>query len=152
GGVFKSVDGGASWSALNTGLTNTSVEALAINPSAPTIVYAGTEGGGVFRIRQVAIPTSLGLGLALNAPTYHAGDLLVVALTAANPGPAGFVDVFFGVLFPPAAGPGLGCPGGDAVAFIADAFTQVVVSCLSAPPASFPALFHEIGVPGALPP
>jgi hypothetical protein len=38
------------------------------------------------------------------------------------------------------------------VAFIADAFTHVVLSCLSASPAAFPALFHEVSVPGGLPP
>jgi hypothetical protein len=149
GGVFKSVDGGGSWSPLTTGLTTLEVVGLAIDPVTPTTVYAGTNGGGAFQIRQLAIPTSLGLGLGLDAATYRAGDRLVVALTAANPGPAGFVDVFFGVLFPPAVGPALGCPGGDAVAFIT--FAQVVLTCLSAPPAGFPALLREVSVPGAMP-
>jgi len=36
GGVFKSTDGGATWSAVNTGLTNKSVRALAIDPTPPT--------------------------------------------------------------------------------------------------------------------
>ena len=48
GGVFKSSDGGESWAAANTGLTNLSVQALAINPTTPATLYAGT-GGGVFR-------------------------------------------------------------------------------------------------------
>ena len=38
-GVFKSTDGGASWSA--TSLTNIMVTALAIDPQTPTTVYAG---------------------------------------------------------------------------------------------------------------
>lgn len=46
-GVFKSTDGGASWSA--TGLTNILVTALAIDPQTPGTVYAGTEGGGAFK-------------------------------------------------------------------------------------------------------
>ncbi len=33
GGVFKSTNGGANWSAVNTGLTNTYVHALAIDPA-----------------------------------------------------------------------------------------------------------------------
>jgi photosystem II stability/assembly factor-like uncharacterized protein len=45
GGVFKSTDGGATWSAVNTGLTNKSVWALAIDPTAPNTLYAGTYGG-----------------------------------------------------------------------------------------------------------
>ena len=44
-GVYKSVNGGASWTAVNAGLTNTTVLALAINPSAPATLYAGTFGG-----------------------------------------------------------------------------------------------------------
>ena len=43
GGVFKSTDGGSTWNALNTGLTNTYVYALAIDPMEPRRVYAGTE-------------------------------------------------------------------------------------------------------------
>ena len=53
GGVFKSTDGGGSWSAVNTGLTNTEVSALAIDPATPTTLYAGTYGGSVFSIQQV---------------------------------------------------------------------------------------------------
>jgi photosystem II stability/assembly factor-like uncharacterized protein len=48
-GVFKSTDGGGSWTADNAGLTNLYVLALAVNPSAGTL-YAGTAGGGVFDI------------------------------------------------------------------------------------------------------
>jgi photosystem II stability/assembly factor-like uncharacterized protein len=44
GGVFKSTDGGASWSA--SGLIN--VAALAIDPLTPTTLYAGTSNVGVF--------------------------------------------------------------------------------------------------------
>jgi photosystem II stability/assembly factor-like uncharacterized protein len=49
GGVFKSTDGGTNWSAANTGLTNKRVRALAIDPTAPNTLYAGTYGGGVFK-------------------------------------------------------------------------------------------------------
>ena len=40
-GVFKSDDGGSNWVAINTGLP-TSVNALAIDPSRPNTLYAGT--------------------------------------------------------------------------------------------------------------
>ena len=46
--MFKSVDGGGDWSGINIGLTNTHVNALAIDPVTPSTLYAGT-GGGVFR-------------------------------------------------------------------------------------------------------
>jgi photosystem II stability/assembly factor-like uncharacterized protein len=45
GGVFKSTNGGTSWTAMNTGLTTTNVYALAINPQTPDILYAGTDDG-----------------------------------------------------------------------------------------------------------
>ena len=45
-GVFKSTDGGASWTAINTGLTHLRVPALAVD--ANSVPYAGTLGGGVF--------------------------------------------------------------------------------------------------------
>ena len=51
GGVFKSTNAGGSWSAINTGLTNTSVFSLAIDPTNGSTLYAGTYGGGVFRLR-----------------------------------------------------------------------------------------------------
>ena len=36
GGVFRSLNGGSSWSAVNTGLTNLYVNALATNATTPT--------------------------------------------------------------------------------------------------------------------
>src|SRR5215472_4523353 len=48
GGVFKSANGGAQWSAMNTGLSSPIVTAIVINPGTPATLYAGTSGG-VFR-------------------------------------------------------------------------------------------------------
>jgi photosystem II stability/assembly factor-like uncharacterized protein len=54
-GVYVSNDGGDSWEALNDGLTNSKVySALAVDPNTPDIVYAGTQGGSVFRLDQSA--------------------------------------------------------------------------------------------------
>lgn len=55
--VFKSTDGGGSWSAVHTGLSDTNVFALAIDPVTPTTLYAGTwydainkrTDGGIFK-------------------------------------------------------------------------------------------------------
>jgi photosystem II stability/assembly factor-like uncharacterized protein len=149
GGVFKSTDAGGTWHTLNTGLTTLDVNSLAIDPAHPTTFYAGTQGDGVFQIRQ-PIPTSVAATLSLPSLSVHAGDSLVVNLTASNLGPAGFLDVFFGLLLPAATGPALGCPG-DAVAFMADAFTHVVVSCLSSPPQGFPPLFKGIALTANMP-
>ena len=49
GDVFKSTDGGQSWTAVNSGLPNRRVDALAMDPSNPTTLYAGTFEAGVFR-------------------------------------------------------------------------------------------------------
>jgi hypothetical protein len=43
--LFKSVDGGGSWSAANVGLTTTFIPALAVDPLNPATVYAGTNRG-----------------------------------------------------------------------------------------------------------
>ena len=55
-GVFKTMNGGRSWAIVNSGLTNTdgsvnalAVNALAIDPSSPATIYAGTDDGGVFK-------------------------------------------------------------------------------------------------------
>ena len=48
-GVFKSTDGGASWTAANAGLAGIVVVSLAIDPSNPATLYAGTAGSRVFK-------------------------------------------------------------------------------------------------------
>ena len=45
GGVFKSVNGGVSWGAVNHGLTSFTVLAIAVDPQTPANVYAATSGG-----------------------------------------------------------------------------------------------------------
>lgn len=48
GGVYKSTNGGSSWSAVNTGLNTRSsllINCLAIDPSNSEVVFAGTNGG-----------------------------------------------------------------------------------------------------------
>ncbi|MFN8008572.1 MAG: IPT/TIG domain-containing protein [Terriglobia bacterium] len=49
GGVFKSIDGGGSWSTANAGLPISFVLALVIDPQTPAIVYVGLDSGGVFK-------------------------------------------------------------------------------------------------------
>ena len=59
GGVFESTDGGENWNAINSGLTNTHVTSLAIDPSNPDIIYVGTDGGGVFKLTSSGGPPTL---------------------------------------------------------------------------------------------
>jgi photosystem II stability/assembly factor-like uncharacterized protein len=46
GGVYRSTDNGSNWTQVNSGLTNTSVKALAF---AGSDLFAGTSTGGIFR-------------------------------------------------------------------------------------------------------
>jgi len=48
-GVFRSMNGGGNWSAVNSGLTDSDVRALVVDPVNSTTVYAGTWGGGVLK-------------------------------------------------------------------------------------------------------
>jgi uncharacterized repeat protein (TIGR02543 family) len=76
GGVFRSTDSGATWTAVNTGLTSQDIRSLAINPAAPATLYAGIWGGGVFRSTDSGTSwTALNTGL-----THH-----VVWSLAINP-------------------------------------------------------------------
>jgi photosystem II stability/assembly factor-like uncharacterized protein len=43
--VYKTVNGGSNWTAAGTGLPATAVQTLAINPSSPSTLYAGTNLG-----------------------------------------------------------------------------------------------------------
>lgn len=44
-GVVKSVDRGATWTAINTGLTNQAIRTLTLDPRQPEMLFAGTNGG-----------------------------------------------------------------------------------------------------------
>ena len=73
-GVLRSTDGGASWSQINEGLTNTDVRALAIDPQDPTKVYAGTYGGGVFVLSGLTqAPLALTAGGTASTSTHGRG-------------------------------------------------------------------------------
>lgn len=44
-GVYKTMDGGKSWKAVNNGLSNKNIYALAVDPQNPNIIYAGVGHG-----------------------------------------------------------------------------------------------------------
>lgn len=48
-GVFKSTDGGQSWSSASQGLSNLEIQSLAIDPTNPSTLYAGTYKSQVFK-------------------------------------------------------------------------------------------------------
>jgi photosystem II stability/assembly factor-like uncharacterized protein len=48
-GVYKSTDGGATWSPANRGMIDYRITALAVNPAQPQTLYAGGDGGELFK-------------------------------------------------------------------------------------------------------
>lgn len=48
-GVYRSIDAGASWTSISSGLTNRYIRRLAIDPLVPSTLYAATDAGKVFR-------------------------------------------------------------------------------------------------------
>jgi uncharacterized protein (TIGR03437 family) len=48
-GVFKTIDGGTTWTSMNEGLADTSVNVLWIDPLNPSTLLSGSEFGGLFR-------------------------------------------------------------------------------------------------------
>ena len=77
--MFKSTNGGADWSAVNIGLTNYYVYALAIDPATPSTLYAGTDGG-VFKSTNGGAAWSA-FNTGLTNPYVHA-----LAIDPATPG------------------------------------------------------------------
>jgi photosystem II stability/assembly factor-like uncharacterized protein len=48
-GVYKSTDGGQTWSAVNQGMLDYRITALAVDPAYPQTVYAGADDGEFFK-------------------------------------------------------------------------------------------------------
>ena len=69
-GVRKSIDSGTTWSAINTGLTNLSVQTIAFDASGPSTIYAGTAGG-LFKSNDAGVTWQ---NLATGSVTVVAAD------------------------------------------------------------------------------
>jgi len=52
-GVYRSADGGKTWSQINEGLTSTSIKSLSVNPAEPVTVYASTSNGKLFIYKEL---------------------------------------------------------------------------------------------------
>ncbi len=48
-GIFKSRDGGEHWNPVNNGLSVLNFSSITIDPSNPTLLYAGSGGNGIFK-------------------------------------------------------------------------------------------------------
>jgi len=91
-GVFKTTDGGATWSPLNAGFpltnglpTTPDVTSIVVDPVTPTTVYAGTSFQGVFKTTNGGTSwTASGNGLTFpNSPSFV--DITALAIDAKSP-------------------------------------------------------------------
>jgi photosystem II stability/assembly factor-like uncharacterized protein len=85
-GVWKSPDGGSTFTLVGSaasGLTNTSIDSLALAPSSPDVLYAGTMSGGVFKTIDGGMTWSgASAGLPLR---FFQGSFLAVTSLAVDP-------------------------------------------------------------------
>jgi subtilisin family serine protease len=90
------------------------------------------------------------LGLTLDRSTVAPGDRIQVDISIANAGGALLQDFYFMLLVPPALSATLGCPAGDAVVFLTNAFATFVPRCFgSSPPQTFAPLVGSLSLPAS---
>jgi|GEM_PF-1025855 len=97
-GIYKTTNGGLNWFAVNNGVTYKKVQCLAISPSSPDIIYAGTDslGGansGVYKTTNGGANWVLAVGglneLAIQSMVVHTTNPNIVwACTFNAVGPA----------------------------------------------------------------
>jgi hypothetical protein len=83
-GVYKSIDNGSTWITQNNfGIPGTpSVHALAIDPTAPLTIYAGTLGNGLFKSTNGGgVWTAMNNGMGGGAPT----SVIAVVIDPSDP-------------------------------------------------------------------
>ena len=97
-GVFKSTNGGGSWSAFNTGLPYTREAALAIDPQTPATLYAGTGGSGVFVYNGA---TDLAITKSDSPDPVIAGTDVTYSINVTNGGPSNATSVVVTDNLPP---------------------------------------------------
>ncbi len=48
-GIYRSIDSGGNWSAVNNGLATLDIQVITIDPNLSTTLYAGTATGGIYK-------------------------------------------------------------------------------------------------------
>jgi photosystem II stability/assembly factor-like uncharacterized protein len=90
--LFKSVDGGATWSRRRLGTPAVYVLAVAVDPLSPNIVYAGTQAEGLFRSTDYG-DTWKSVGTELSAPMHP------ITFLATDPNKSGRLFASAGIAF-----------------------------------------------------
>lgn len=84
-GVYKSLDGGLSWSAANRGMLDYRITCLAIDPLHPQTVYAGSDTGELFKSTDGAASWIDMANTDLFEPSYNHPAIRGIALDPARP-------------------------------------------------------------------
>ncbi len=84
GGLFKSTDRSASWTAIAPAIRDQSISALALHPSAPRTLFAGTYSDGVWRSNDGGATWKRVLFGGTDIKDQHA-TFTAIAIDPANP-------------------------------------------------------------------
>jgi hypothetical protein len=147
--ITLSVDGTVITSQSVTGTTLWQAWDTTSLPDGARTLTASVTMNGQTATTSLPVKIANGLSLTLGVDTagLRAGGSSKLSVTVMNSGSPVSADVYLGVVLPSQAGPGLGCPGGDAVAFAADGGSTFTVRCASASPATFPRFASGITIP-----
>jgi photosystem II stability/assembly factor-like uncharacterized protein len=102
GHIFRTTDYGATWSDVSHGLPDTPVNALAIDPLDPAIIYAGTDigvyittdGGGTWESYNQGLPNAVVADMAIHNASRtlrvatHGRSMWEISLASPSPAPS----------------------------------------------------------------
>jgi hypothetical protein len=80
GGVYRSADGGLTWSSASAGLENLYINSLAVDPTNAAVAYAGTYGKGIFKTTDGGASWK-----AINSGVYSGAIVYAIAVDPKNP-------------------------------------------------------------------
>lgn len=82
--MFKSTNGGISWTAINSGLKSLNIETFVIDPSNPSILYAGYVGSS-HNLTFKGIAKTINGGISWTNVSIESQEILSLAIDPSNP-------------------------------------------------------------------